>query len=311
MAEEPAEAVTGKGALRRRFLVDGIVQGVGFRPFVTNLAADLELTGFVTNTSDGVVIEVQGSPDALESFAVRLESDAPPLAMILAVAGTECDPEDGTGAFTIVASEDTPGTRTLIPPDVATCADCLREMRDPQDRRFGYPFINCTNCGPRWTIIERIPYDRTFTSMAPFITRLPVTSRIVTSPILSQWSRTWRGHSQRIGARERMKFAECWSVWIVALGTLEFLWGSLQTIPKTERFPMGATLPVPEGGAMAFGTQILHLIISDRRAIMENQLVTCLQVMAIVTPRVEPMIQVLPDLFMLEHGKLGRRSRLK
>jgi len=153
---------------RRRLLVDGIVQGVGFRPFVTNLAIDLQLTGFVTNTSDGVVIEIQGPAVSLESFAERLESDAPPLAMIVAVTSTAIEPDPGAGEFTIVASEDKPGTRTLIPPDTATCADCLHEMLNPADRRFGYPFTNCTNCGPRWTIIERIPYDRPFTSMAPF-----------------------------------------------------------------------------------------------------------------------------------------------
>ena len=106
---------------RRRFLVDGIVQGVGFRPFVTNLAADLNLTGFVTNTSDGVVIEVQGPMAPLDSFAERLESDAPPLAMILAVTATGCNPDPGSDTFAIVASDNTPGTRTLIPPDAATC----------------------------------------------------------------------------------------------------------------------------------------------------------------------------------------------
>ncbi len=153
--------------IRRRLLVDGVVQGVGFRPFVHNLAAAEGLAGFVTNTSKGVVIELEGPVERVDGFVRRLTAEAPPLARIVSVAGEELAPT-GEAGFAIVASENTPGTRTLIPPDVATCADCLREIRDPRDRRRGYPFTNCTNCGPRWTIIGRIPYDRPFTSMAMF-----------------------------------------------------------------------------------------------------------------------------------------------
>jgi hydrogenase maturation protein HypF len=154
---------------RRRFLVDGIVQGVGFRPFVYNLARDETLRGFVTNTSAGVVIEIQGPINRLDSFTHRLEEDAPPLAKIVSVE-VESVPLQPHAAdrFEIRTSRNTPGTNTLIPPDVATCNDCLREIRDPGDRRCGYAFTNCTNCGPRWTIIGRIPYDRPFTSMASF-----------------------------------------------------------------------------------------------------------------------------------------------
>ena len=153
---------------RRRLLVDGIVQGVGFRPFVYNLARAESLVGFVTNTSDGVVIEIQGPAEALDRFAARLTAEAPPLADIVAVDGKDTPVEASAREFEIRASIDAPGTRTLIPFDVATCADCLAEIRDPEDRRNGYPFTNCTNCGPRWTIIDRIPYDRPHTSMAPF-----------------------------------------------------------------------------------------------------------------------------------------------
>ena len=153
--------------IRRRLLVDGVVQGVGFRPFVHNLARDEGLAGFVTNTSAGVVIEVEGPADRVDRFAGRLRDDAPALAQVVSVQAEDVEPLGGDG-FAIVASEDSPGTRTLIPPDVATCADCLREIRDPGDRRRGYPFTNCTNCGPRWTIIGRIPYDRPYTSMAAF-----------------------------------------------------------------------------------------------------------------------------------------------
>ena len=153
---------------RRRLVVDGLVQGVGFRPFVFNLAESENLTGFVTNTSDGVVIEIQGPVEALDRFTIRLLGEAPPLAEIVSVQTSPVETVPGADTFEIRASVDAPGTRTLIPPDVATCADCLREIRDPADRRYGYPFTNCTNCGPRWTIIGRIPYDRPHTSMARF-----------------------------------------------------------------------------------------------------------------------------------------------
>ncbi|RKZ10766.1 hypothetical protein DRQ50_14225, partial [bacterium] len=153
---------------RRRLVVDGLVQGVGFRPFVFNLAGSENLAGFVTNTSDGVVIEIQGPVEAMDRFAVRLTGEAPPLADIVSVTTNPVETEPLVGAFEIRASVDAPGTRTLIPPDVAPCAACLRELRDPDDRRYGYPLTTCTNCGPRWTIIGRIPYDRPHTSMARF-----------------------------------------------------------------------------------------------------------------------------------------------
>jgi hydrogenase maturation protein HypF len=161
--------MTGGGGMRRqRLLVNGIVQGVGFRPFVFNLAESLGLTGFVTNTSEGVIIEIQGSGKALGIFVSRLREQPPPLAEIASVEAEDMLADPAAAGFLIRASENRPGTSTLIPPDVATCADCRREIQDPENRRHGYPFTNCTNCGPRWTIIGRIPYDRPFTSMAPF-----------------------------------------------------------------------------------------------------------------------------------------------
>jgi len=153
--------------IRRRLLVNGIVQGVGFRPFVVQTAVQLDLVGHVCNTSAGVVIELQGTTKGLAEFARQLQTNAPPLARIVSLE-TEEIPTNGETDFTIRASDNLPGTSTLIPPDAATCADCLREVRDPDDRRYGYAFTNCTNCGPRWTIIGRIPYDRPHTSMAPF-----------------------------------------------------------------------------------------------------------------------------------------------
>ncbi len=154
--------------LRRRFLVGGIVQGVGFRPFVFNLAEAENLVGVVSNTSAGVVIEVQGLVAQVESFTRRLEDDAPPLSRIVSVQKEDMPSLGEFEGFSIEKSRHTPGTNTLIPADMATCPDCLDDIRDPGNRRLGYAFTNCTNCGPRWTIIDRIPYDRPFTSMASF-----------------------------------------------------------------------------------------------------------------------------------------------
>ena len=153
--------------VRRRFAVAGLVQGVGFRPFAYATAAALALAGSVANTARGVVIEVEGDPEAVAEFGRRLRTGAPPLAMVSAVEETELDPEGGTG-FTIAASDPAGTARTLASPDVATCDDCLGELRDPADRRYRHPFITCTNCGPRFTIITALPYDRAATTMAGF-----------------------------------------------------------------------------------------------------------------------------------------------
>ncbi|MGD0555757.1 MAG: carbamoyltransferase HypF [Streptosporangiaceae bacterium] len=153
--------------IRTAVRVEGIVQGVGFRPFVYSLATGLGLKGFVGNDSDGVFAEVEGEPQAVGEFLKRLERDAPPLARIERITSTPMTP-DGAATFTIVASDPNGPTRTLVSADTATCDDCLRELEDPEDRRFGYPFINCTNCGPRFTIVKDVPYDRPLTTMADF-----------------------------------------------------------------------------------------------------------------------------------------------
>jgi len=147
--------------------ITGIVQGVGFRPFVYNLASRLELTGWVRNTSAGVDIEVDGSQIALESFVKALQEEAPALASIDEFKASYGHPF-GFDKFEILDSEVISGAFQPISPDVAICEDCLRELFDPQDRRYRYPFINCTNCGPRFTIIKDIPYDRPKTTMAGF-----------------------------------------------------------------------------------------------------------------------------------------------
>lgn len=157
-----------KQSLRREKIhVNGIVQGVGFRPFVYRLARECRLGGFVNNSSDGVLIEVEGAPEALELFHARFQKDAPPIARIVDMRVEEMKPV-GETAFSIIASRRDALPTTLISPDVSLCPDCRRELFDSTDRRFQYPFINCTNCGPRYTIVYGIPYDRPNTSMRVF-----------------------------------------------------------------------------------------------------------------------------------------------
>ncbi len=154
--------------VRKAISVAGIVQGVGFRPYVYRLAAEESLTGFITNTAAGVAIEVEGEEPAVARFLRQLPAEAPPLARITEINVAEI-PCDHDGAFRILPSRAGAERRALISPDVALCDDCLRELLDPADRRFHSPIINCTNCGPRYTIVRDIPYDRARTSMAEFI----------------------------------------------------------------------------------------------------------------------------------------------
>jgi hydrogenase maturation protein HypF len=147
--------------------VTGIVQGVGFRPFVYNLATSQGLTGWVLNASDGVHAYVEGNKDTINAFPEALRLSAPPMSLIEGMAVSAVDVEGLTG-FEIRESRVAEGTMTLVSPDIATCPQCLAELGDPRDRRHGYPFINCTNCGPRFTIISGVPYDRPATSMAGF-----------------------------------------------------------------------------------------------------------------------------------------------
>jgi hydrogenase maturation protein HypF len=156
------------GTVRTAVRVEGVVQGVGFRPFVYSLATGLGLTGLVGNDTDGVFAEVEGPPAAVAEFVRRLEADAPPLARIEKVTIRAMSPTRSEEFFVIAASEATGPRRTLVSADTATCADCLRELDNPADRRYRYPFINCTNCGPRFTIVRDVPYDRPSTTMAPF-----------------------------------------------------------------------------------------------------------------------------------------------
>lgn len=153
--------------VRRRFVVTGVVQGVGFRPFVHRVAAGLGLAGHVGNDAAAVFVEVEGAVEAVEEFARRLVADAPPLAAVSGVRETDLAPV-GERVFVIAASEFGDGVRTAIPPDVAVCDHCVAELFDPADRRHRHPFVTCTDCGPRFTIIRELPYDRPATTMAGF-----------------------------------------------------------------------------------------------------------------------------------------------
>jgi len=168
MSESPSKRESCEGPLRREVLaVRGVVQGVGFRPFVFRLAVEEKLAGFIGNDTGGVTIEVEGPVERVEAFRRRLEAEAPPLARIDSVV-SQIIPSKQENEFRIVASDAAGQVSTGIPADAATCADCLRELLDPADRRYRYPFLNCTNCGPRYTITRSIPYDRPQTSMARF-----------------------------------------------------------------------------------------------------------------------------------------------
>jgi hydrogenase maturation protein HypF len=151
---------------RRRIRVRGVVQGVGFRPFVHRIATREGLGGRVWNDGDGVVVEAEGRTDALDALARALRDEAPPLARVASVS-TEAVAPLGERTFAVVASRGG-GRSAIVPPDVATCDGCLRELFDPADRRYRYPFVNCTSCGPRLTIVVRVPYDRPNTTMSGF-----------------------------------------------------------------------------------------------------------------------------------------------
>ncbi|MEJ2671184.1 MAG: carbamoyltransferase HypF [Deltaproteobacteria bacterium] len=152
---------------RKRLQVTGVVQGVGFRPFVYRLARRHHLAGWVCNTSHCVEIEIEGHPASVATFIMELQHQAPALARIDAVVDHDTRTLGGAD-FTIRESRNLAATEALIPADVATCEDCLADINDPANRRFGYPFTNCTNCGPRFTLIRQVPYDRPHTTMAVF-----------------------------------------------------------------------------------------------------------------------------------------------
>jgi hydrogenase maturation protein HypF len=162
-----SSVATSPAAVRLGLRVFGLVQGVGFRPYVHRLATELDLVGHVGNDNQGVFIEVEGMGEATKEFMSRLVTDAPGPARIDEVAARPMPPNGGTG-FAIVESQSRGMIRTFVSPDIATCGDCLAELFDPDDRRARYPFTNCTNCGPRFTITLSLPYDRPNTTMRGF-----------------------------------------------------------------------------------------------------------------------------------------------
>jgi hydrogenase maturation protein HypF len=167
MTSLPNQSIAQKSLQRLRATIRGAVQGVGFRPFVYRLANELELSGWVSNTSQGVFIEVEGHAPRVETFLLCLEKEKPPHAFIQSLESSFLDPV-GYLSFEIRHSEASGEKTALILPDIATCPDCLREIFEPANRRYRYPFTNCTNCGPRFTIIEALPYDRPNTTMKNF-----------------------------------------------------------------------------------------------------------------------------------------------
>lgn len=153
---------------RKKITVEGAVQGVGFRPFIYNLAIKYHLLGYVTNTSNAVIIEIQGDPKSLENFINEIRDNLPPLARAVIASIESLPNEQEENSFEIRPSQEGTKQFPAITPDAATCRDCLRELFDPGERRYRYPFINCTNCGPRYTIIADVPYDRHNTTMRSF-----------------------------------------------------------------------------------------------------------------------------------------------
>jgi hydrogenase maturation protein HypF len=148
---------------RLKVIVHGAVQGVGFRPFVYRLATGLGLNGWVANSAQGVLIEAEGNREALDSFLSALSSQKPPQSFIQSLESTILDPK-GYSSFKILESHAEGRKTALVMPDIATCDECLSEIFDPGNRRCHYPFTNCTNCGPRYSLIKALPYDRHHTT---------------------------------------------------------------------------------------------------------------------------------------------------
>jgi len=157
----------GASRARARIAIRGLVQGVGFRPFAHRLAVSLELAGWVQNSAQGVLVEIEGAPERVRQFLLRIETEKPALARIQSLETTWLDPV-GLAEFEIRASDAAGELSALVLPDIATCPECWREIFDPQNRRHRYPFTNCTHCGPRFSIIEKMPYDRLHTTMRRF-----------------------------------------------------------------------------------------------------------------------------------------------
>src|SRR5512146_1613112 len=180
MPEALQVACASSAVERLRMVIRGAVQGVGFRPFVFRLASQLELAGWVSNTAAGVFLEVEGEPERLREFQLRVEREKPTIACIQSLESSFLDP---LGFTDFEIRESSAGEKTvLVLPDNATCPACLADIFAPDNRRYRYPFTNCTNCGPRFTIIEALPYDRAATTMNKF-TMCPDCEREYRDPV--------------------------------------------------------------------------------------------------------------------------------
>ncbi|HET9606917.1 MAG TPA: carbamoyltransferase HypF [Nitrospira sp.] len=231
-------------AERARIVVRGAVQGVGFRPFVYRLAGQLGLNGWVLNSTAGVFVEVEGEGGTVRQFLLRLERERPPRAIIQSLEFAILDPA-GYQGFEIRYSDESGAKSVLILPDVATCADCLRETLDPHDRRYRYPFTNCTNCGPRFSIIEALPYDRPNTSMKKF-------------PMCSQCDREYHDPSDRRFHAQPNACPHCGP-------QLEFWDAAGQVLAPGDQALMQATNLVRSGGILALkGLGGFQLIVDAR-----------------------------------------------
>ncbi|UCH45507.1 MAG: carbamoyltransferase HypF, partial [Nitrospiraceae bacterium] len=153
--------------MRLKITISGLVQGMGFRPFIHRLATELRLSGYVLNNTEGVLIEAEGEKSSLDEFLIRIDRDKPELSNIFSLQHAYLE-KKGFDGFEIRESAGEGEKQVSILPDIAVCKECREEITDPKDRRFLYPFTNCTNCGPRFTIIKSLPYDRQNTSMQPF-----------------------------------------------------------------------------------------------------------------------------------------------
>ena len=167
LASDPPVNMNPEITQRLHLSIRGAVQGVGFRPFVYRLAKELDLLGWVINSSQGVIVEVEGTETKLEQFLSRVRTEKPSHAYIQSFESSFLDPV-GFDLFEIKVSDGKGEKTVLVLPDLATCPDCLKEILDPKDRRYLYSFTNCTNCGPRFSIIHSLPYDRPNTSMRGF-----------------------------------------------------------------------------------------------------------------------------------------------
>lgn len=180
--------------MNRKLNISGVVQGVGFRPFIYQLAARYHLNGFILNNTAGISIEIEGKNDAIEAFIASVQNELPPLARIDTLSSEMCEYK-GYKDFQILQSETQYDKTALVSPDIAICKNCLQEMSDPNNRRYAYPFINCTDCGPRYSIIKTLPYDRPNTSMH-FFTMCEACNREYNDPL------NRRFHAQPISCPE-------------------------------------------------------------------------------------------------------------